>query len=334
MSVRQLFWQGADSPWWIFFLVLAVAAACGLIFVLHSYERKLISRSLGTALLVLRTAVIACLFLVLLEPVLTWKTSTERTGRVVVAVDGSLSMETVDLQSTPAEKLRWARAIGLIGNAESDARLDRWIAAYEKGDSPEWATAAEEPDPEKRRLLSDARRQNVESILKELDSFSRKDLVQRLLASGREGLLNQLEKNVKVDIVVFGGNTVDADPATLTGTLKQPPKLMRPEETNLAQALNAAVARTGQGKLEGVVLLTDGRSSIEPGGRAAEIGTTAPVYPVLIGSERKPKDLAVAVLEAPPSAFLHDKPVVRATLRTAGFAGSEVVVELSRTDIQ
>ena len=333
MSVRQLFWQGADSPWWIFFLVLAVAAACGLIFVLHSYERKLISRSLGTALLVLRTAVIACLFLVLLEPVLTWKTSTERTGRVVVAVDGSLSMETVDLQSTPAEKLRWARAIGLIGNEENNARLDRWIAAYEKGDSPEWVTAAEEPDPEKRRLLSDARRQNVESILKELDSFSRKDLVQRLLASGREGLLNQLEKNVAVDIVVFGGNTVDADPATLTGTLKQPPKLMRPEETNLAQALNAAVAHTGQGKLEGVVLLTDGRSSIEQGGRAAEIGTTAPVYPVLIGSERKPKDLAVAVLEAPPSAFLHDKPVVRATLRTAGFAGSEVVVELSRTDI-
>jgi hypothetical protein len=333
MTVRRLFWQGAGSPWWTFFLVLCVFAACGLIFVLHAYERKLISKTLGTVLLALRTAVVVCLFLVLLEPVMSWTTAAERTGRVVVAVDGSLSMGTVDLQSTIAEKLQWARAIGLIGNAESDVRLNRWIAAYEKGDMPEWATGQEEPDPEKRKLLADARRQNVEEIVKEVDAFSRKDLVQRLLGPGREGLLRHLEENVVVDLVVFGGNTMDADPATLDRTLKQPPKLIQPEETNLRQALGAAASRSGQGKLEGIVLLTDGRSSSderEPRGSGPDILT--PVYPVLIGSRRKPKDLAVAVLEAPPSAFLHDKPIVRATLRTAGFTDSDVVVELSRLD--
>ena len=120
MSVRRLFWQGADSPWWTFVLILAVCLACGLIFALHAYERKLVSRKLGMTLLALRTAVIACLFLVLLEPVLSWTTAIDRTGRVVVAVDGSLSMDTVDVQSTPAEKLHWAQAMGLIGNAESD----------------------------------------------------------------------------------------------------------------------------------------------------------------------------------------------------------------------
>lgn len=318
----------------MFFLVLCVFAACGLIFVLHSYERKLISRTLGTTLLALRTAVIICLFLVLLEPVLSWTTARERTGRVVVAIDGSLSMETVDLQSTPAEKLRWARAIGLIGNAESDQRLDRWIAQYEKGDAPEWATPEEEPNPEKRRLLADARRQNVEAVLKEVDQFSRKDLVQRLLGRGADGLLQQLGKNVAVDLVVFGGKTVDADPANLGATLKHPPQLMQAEETDLTQALSTAAARGGQGKLEGVILFTDGRNSAERGAAdasSAVVGTT-PVYPVLVGSERKPKDLAIAVLEAPPSVFLHDRPVVRATLRTSGFTGSEVIVELARTD--
>jgi hypothetical protein len=335
MTVRRLFWQGADSPWWTFFLVLCVFGACGLIFVLHAYERKLISKTLGTVLLALRTAVVVCLFLVLLEPVLAWTTAAERTGRIVVAVDGSLSMETVDLQSTVAEKLQWARAIGLIGNTENDERLNRWIAAYDKGETPEWATTQEEADPEKRRLLAEARRQNVESIVKEVDAFSRKDLVQRLLGPGREGLLRHLEENVSVDLVVFGGNAIDSDPSTLAQTLKQPPKLVQPEETNLLQALNAAAAHPGQGKLEGIVLLTDGRSSVDQGDRrtsAPELAISTPVYPVLIGSERKPKDLAVAVLEAPPSTFVHDKPVVRATLRTAGFTDTDVVVELSRLD--
>ncbi len=52
-----------------------------------------------------------------------------------------------------------------------------------------------------------------------------------------------------------------------------------------------------------------------------------------MGSDRKPKDLAIAVLESPPSAFLHDKPVVRATLRTSGFTDTDVTVELQRTDV-
>ncbi|QDT53621.1 hypothetical protein Pan44_16440 [Caulifigura coniformis] len=317
------------------FLIVCVLAACGLIVLLHSYERKLISRKLGVTLLSLRLAAVACLFLVLLEPVMAWMTSAERSGRVVVAVDGSVSMDTIDLQSTKAEKLAWARAIGLIGNSDSDQRLERWIAAYDKGESPEWATSDEEPDAEKRRLLSEARRQNVEGLLKELDGFTRKDLVQRLLGPGREGLLRQLEGNVAVDLVVFGGNTIDADPATLGNTLKQPPRLLKPEETDLVQAITSAAAHSGRGKLEGIVVLTDGRNSTEQ--RAQQETTSAPaistpVYPVLIGSGHKPKDLAVAVLDSPPSAFLNDKPVVRATLRTAGFADTDVVVELTRLD--
>ncbi len=333
MSVRQLFWQGADSPWWVFFLLLSIGAAGVLVFVLHAYERRLISRSLGWTLLALRAAVLACLFLVLLEPVLSWTTAREQTGRVVVAVDASLSMETVDVQSTPAEKLRWARAIGLIGNAESDTRLDRWIADYEQGRTPEWATPEEEANPDRRRLLAEARRQNVEAVLKEVDSFSRKDLVERLLAPGREGLLRQLSASVTADLIVFGGGAVDAAPASLGETLRAPPRIMQAGETDLVQAVRAAAARTGQGRLEGVVLLTDGRDSTRPAGAGLSVPSEAvPVYPVLIGSERKPKDLAVAVLEAPPSVFLHDKPVVRATLRTAGFTGVDVVVELTRTD--
>ncbi len=251
MTVRRLLWQGADSPWWTVAVVVCVITAAALVVTLHSYERRLITRRLGMTLLGLRIAVLALLFLVLLEPVLSWTLSQERTGRVVLAIDGSLSMETVDVQATPAEKLLWARAIGLIGNPGGDSRLDRWIASYAKGQTPEWAIADEERDPAKRQLLADARRQNVETLLGEMDGFSRKDLVQRLLAPGRDGLLKQLEKNVSVEMVVFGGSSVETAPSNLGATLAQPPQLMRAGETDLSQAIAAAQSVHGEGKLEG-----------------------------------------------------------------------------------
>jgi hypothetical protein len=331
MSARRLFWQGADSVGWTVLVVVAAGLAIGLIVVLHAYERRLISRGLGRVLLGLRIAVVVAVFLALLEPVLVWTTETEQSGRIVVAVDGSQSMDTIDLQAGPAEKLRWARSLGLLNDADGQGRIDRWIAAYEKGEAPAWATSEEEPDPEKRRSLSEGRRQNVEAVLREVDALSRKDIAERLLAPGRSGLLNDLQKHADVEVVVFGGGTVDADSGNLAKTLKQPPKLARPQQTDLPQAINAALARTSAGKLEGIVLVSDGRNTVDER-RTTPPTSRVPVYPVLVGSERRPKDLAIAALEAPPSAFLNDKPVIRAALRTSGYSGSSVDVELHRSD--
>ena len=90
-------------------------------------------------------------------------------------------------------------------------------------------------------------------------------------------------------MIVFGGGTTDAEAANLGATLKQPPKVVKPQETDLVQALSSASSILGQGKLEGIVLLTDGRNSTDdqnaaptrltgrPGGsdlsRADRIGT-------------------------------------------------------------
>jgi hypothetical protein len=335
MSIRRLLWHGIESPWWLAGIGGAVLVAIGLIIWLHAYERRLVSPRLGWTLLLLRLAVVACIFVVLLEPVLSWTTDRERTGRVVVAVDASFSMDTKDFQATPAEKLRWARAAGMIGNEEMNSRVDRWIAAYEKNQEPEWATAQEEPDEARRRNLAVARRDNVQSLLREVEKLSRKDLVQRLLTGGSKSLLDRIDQQAKVELEVFAGSAADTDEENLVATLRDPPQSVQPQATDLMQAVTTALSKPGSGPLAGVVIFTDGRNS-DDAATAKTLDSlkdvAAPVYPVIIGSDRRPKDLAIAVLDAPPTVFQHDKSVIRSTIRTSGFIGQEIKVELERVD--
>ena len=85
-------------------LVLIGSIAC--VVILFRYERQLIAKKLGNTLLALRMAVLAVLAVILLEPVLAWTLDLEKSGRIVVAVDVSQSMETKDEQASRSEKLR------------------------------------------------------------------------------------------------------------------------------------------------------------------------------------------------------------------------------------
>ena len=80
---------GLQSTGWFLVSVTAVVVALGLIAALLRYERRLVSRRVGTALLVLRTGVLAVLLLAFLEPTLAWDFDRERRGRILVALDVS-----------------------------------------------------------------------------------------------------------------------------------------------------------------------------------------------------------------------------------------------------
>ena len=130
---RHLLFQALDSPGWLALGGLAVLIAAGLIVRLLQFERQLVPVRVGRWLLGLRLSVVILLGLALAEPVLSWSRGRLHRGRVLVAVDISESMAIIDAQATEAEKLRWARGLGLIGNDRINERLDRWSSDFDAG---------------------------------------------------------------------------------------------------------------------------------------------------------------------------------------------------------
>lgn len=100
------------------------------------------------------------------------------------------------------------------------------------------------------------------------------------------------------------------------------------------QVMAAAPAERKGVKLAGVVVLSDGRDNAHPNDAdyIKRFAGGAPVYPVLVGSERRPKDLSIANLDYPPTVFQNDKPILKATIRTSGLEGQEVAVLLENLD--
>jgi predicted PurR-regulated permease PerM len=119
-------------------VVLAIVAAVGLSIWLLRLERKLVSRSVGWSLLALRMSILTALLITLSQPLLTQRFDVSRHGRIILAIDASLSMETQDHHASRAEKLRWAQALGMLGNAETNPLIDAWVVAAESGKEPDW----------------------------------------------------------------------------------------------------------------------------------------------------------------------------------------------------
>ena len=108
-----------------------------------------------------------------------------------------------------------------------------------------------------------------------------------------------------------------------------PPALTTDWQPALAEALKADAGAP----VLGVVLLTDGRQNA-PGDPRPTVDRLAargmPVFPVLIGSTRPPRDAAIAAVKAPESVYKGDVATVEATLKLDGYAGREVAVTLDR----
>ena len=328
-----LTWHGTADPSWLLSVGLLAVVAAGLIVWLYRYERQLISRTLGWTLLLLRLAVVAVVFAALMEPVRITEIDRERTGRILVAVDVSESMDTIDAHAQPGEQLRWARALGMIGNAEIDERLDRWQAAFDAGTEPEWVSADEAQDPQRRRQLAEARRENLYGVFDQLSKLSRREIARRLLTSGSDPILQQLGHLGLLEVSLFAGQTAAIPPDDVARTLESPDDQLVREETDVAQPVSPAIGGADDVPVAGVVVLTDGRHNArESESRliARMAGVAAPVYPVLIGSEERPKDLAFGTLDYPRQPVSQDdRPLIRVALRTSGYEGQEVEVTLA-----
>ncbi len=337
MSERHLQLNGFELSGWTIVGVCAVALALVTIFLLFRYERRLVPSAIGNTLITLRVVALLLILLAFLEPVLTWSFNTEKTGRLVVAIDVSDSMNTQDRHASDLEKLRLARALKIIGNKDINSRLDRWENAYTANEEPQWVDENETANPEKRAQLAASRKQNLEAVFAEIDKLSRKDIAQKLLLNPANPILEKLKERGFVDLVLFAGDAIPTDQQILETALTKVPDQVHMELSNLSQALKSSStsSETGAAPISSYILLTDGRdnSQLDPVKTAEQLGQMqVPIYPVIVGSTYQPKDISVAALDYPQTAFKDDRPLLKARIGTNGYEGQEITVTLKQND--
>jgi len=109
---------------------------------LYRYERGMVPGLLGKVLTVLRAALPLILLLLLLEPLFAVRWFENLKGRVIVLLDGSLSMTSTDDRRPDDEKIRLADALGLLPAGARDVSMQE-MAVRTTGDAGKLAKAIE-----------------------------------------------------------------------------------------------------------------------------------------------------------------------------------------------
>lgn len=329
----QLVFQQLTSRWRWASLCGICGVAVGLMVKLHEYERQLVSPLLGTTLLSLRLGLVLIIFLTLLEPVWTWSYNQETRGRVAVAIDVSESMETRDRHALLAEKLRWARALGMF--AKHRDQVDGWIRDLEADGEPVWVTAEEEPDPVRRQQLARQRQQDIQATLEAVTDYSRLELVAKAFATAPDPPIDRLEEYTQPEFAIFAGDHTDADRQLLRDISEGTELPIKRSSTELSAAVNAALKSDSEIPLAAIVVFSDGRETSEVESKQLVqrlAGLGVPVHTVLAGSVDRPRDIAVAHVDAPDSVFEDDTPLAKAIVHAFGFEGEEITVFLDNLD--
>ncbi len=332
----RLIFSGLNSPGWTIYAVLGVVVAIGLSIWLLRLERRLVSRTVGWTLITLRILVLITLFMTLLQPVLTKRFDISQRGKVIVAIDGSLSMETQDRHASLGEKLRWAQALGMLGNTETRPLIDEWVVTSELGLEPNWLGGAARPTTPAEQSLSDARARQVMDSLNELAEMPRVEFVRRLLQSQPDELLARLDEVMPLDIRLFASEQQATVPLRLAAALQSDRADLIPGGTDALQLLTSITSEEGANLIRGVILISDGRQTAagDVAGTAQRLASLqVPVYAVPIGSRLPPRDLSIAAMESPEAVFLHDKAQIRVVIGTSGFEGEPLTVRLRQGEV-
>ena len=327
----QLHFSGLRSWWWTSSVVLAVGIAFALFWVLRKYESRLVSKPVSLTLLLLRTSVLALLLVTLLKPVFVKAQQLERQSRLLVAFDVSESMDTADRHAHEDEMLKWAKALGMLGNDATNDLIDDWIIAYSEQREPDWSADSATGNAE----LAALRRRQVQDVFAELRLMPRTEFVRRLLQGQPNDLLTELQKQIPIDLQVFGMDQLRLSDDGLNSFLQSDREDVRPLATDLAAMLSTAISEEDGNTIQGIVLLTDGRqtSGTDPAVAANRLkALQIPIFPVPIGSIMQPRDISIAAIDAPQTVFIDDNAVVHGTIRADGYQGQQVTVFLKNGD--
>lgn len=251
---------------------LAVAIAMAMVAAIptvywHVHRKSSQSSPIRQLLLMLRLAVIALIAITwAFDPAIVRTTTESIPGTVVIAVDRSASMRLTEPHRSTAEKLALAEHWKLTDVPSATLQLWRTIAAT--GGTPKFA-GPNDPD-----------RAAYDRTLATMDGLTRFGAARKTLAY--RDWLSRLGAIHRVELVGFDSQLQpDSD---------------RPPESNALTDLQLPLNRARElgPNLVGVVLLTDGRSTIGDRPDAQSIVPNAPVHIISTMPRNAPIDLAIA----------------------------------------
>lgn len=332
----RLIFSGFKSPGWAAWAIVSVVTVVVVSFWLMKLEHKLVSKRVGWILMSLRLLVLLTLLLTMLQPVLTKNFDVTQRGRVIIALDASQSMDTQDRHASLAEKLRWAQALGMLGNANTTELIEQWVASAERGEEPQWLGTDGPPANKTEQTAADSRERQIRDTLEELSAMPRVEFVRRLLQSQPRMLLDRLDDVMPLDIRLFAAEQQSITPQELGKILGSERVELVPGNTDAIQLLQTVTAEEDSGQVRGIVLITDGRQTVsgDVSGAAQRLASLGvPVYSVPIGSRLPPRDLSIAAVDSPEAVFLNDKAQIRAIIGTSGFEGEPLTVRLEKNGV-
>lgn len=326
----------ADLSWLgtIAVLILVVLPPL-LVLTLYRYEMRLIKRSTALTLLTLRLCALAFLLLIaLLQPIVVRTTTEELPGKLIVAVDRSDSMDVTDPQRPPIDKLRLAKALGVAKETCPDSQLDAWIKQYQDRGAIDWVAKDEHPtDPARRRELEQERRKLHDQVCQQVDELTRSQVAERVLSAGGAKLLPTITAKHAVELDGFAQDLYELKPEQLEELFAKRPAIGSSTDLRLPLARGVERSTADQGKLLGVVILTDGQHNwgASPVAKAIELADhKIPVFPVALGSRQAPPAIAIPEVQAPPTVFKDVDIDVQARVQISGLPAQEILVELTR----
>ena len=183
---------------------------------------------------------------------------------------------------------------------------------------------------------------------------TRSQAARRILAADGANLLGSVGKRHRMEVMAFAQEGWDAPADNLDEVFRpladptkkdEPPKDGRPADSGLRTDLRLPLERSlkqdgeGEGKIIGVVLLSDGQHNMHDAGlqrrdppakKAIELGEHAlPIFPVGLGARQPPPDVALVAVRAQPTVFKDVDANVEARFKVSGLPAQEIVVEQS-----
>ncbi len=256
-------------------------------------------------------------------------------GRLSVHVRDRLSEASRVLKDDDAKRL--AARLGRL------REILRSVSAAAREAAPLASTISETLDERFLASLPAKTRDAINTVCARSRSQLARDVLFHTPADGGESLHESLAGNYTLRAIRFAASPTEAQLASMRdqyGTSAGAEATTAPslldanyQATDLAGAMNEALASLPNGRLSGVVVLTDGRHTgpDDPAPLARRLGQLgAPVCSVVLGANRPPIDAAITDVDAPETVFLEDEVHVRAEVKLTGLGGRKVEVSLRR----
>lgn len=173
-------------------------------------------------------------------------------------------------------------------------------------------------------MIDDSISMRVRDAQSDAQSLTRLDRIIQVLSEGDQALLRQLRTQHELRLYRFNAG---AQPIGAPQSVEDAQPLLQdlsPEgrQTQIVRSLRTVLEDLQGQRLAGVVVLTDG-SETPTQARAEELQAVTDfgvrIFPVAVGSEQAPRNIAITAIDVQDTAFKDDILSVTATVRATGF---------------